>query len=139
MPALKRLVEDVKAAAKKRGYLRGLDGRRLHVRSEHSALNTLLQSAGALIMKEATVIQWRDLHERGDLVLPKFPAHEPTDVDLWQAAHVHDEYQLVVKEDLADEIGPLAVNAIVKAGQSFNFRCPLDGEYQVGRNWAETH
>ena len=35
----------------KRRYLIGLDGRILHVRSLHSALNLLLQSAGALICK----------------------------------------------------------------------------------------
>jgi len=31
------------------------------------------------------------------------------------------------------------VNAIRKAGDYFGFRCPLDGEYKVGNNWAETH
>jgi DNA polymerase I-like protein with 3'-5' exonuclease and polymerase domains len=139
MPALKRLVEDVKAAVKKRGYLVGLDGRHLHVRSEHSALNTLLQSAGALIMKEATVILWRDLEDRGDLVLPQYPALAPYDVDVWQAAHVHDEYQTIAREHLAHVVGETAVNAIRKAGESFNFRCPLDGEYKIGSNWAETH
>lgn len=36
----------------KRHYLKGLDGRRLHVRSLHSALNLLLQSAGALVCKK---------------------------------------------------------------------------------------
>ncbi len=138
MPALKRLVDDVKAAAKKRGYLIGLDGRHLHVRSEHSALNTLLQSAGALIMKEATVILWRDL-EAQPYVLPKFPALNPYEVDVWQAAHVHDEYQLIARESIAHEVGGFAVNAIRQAGESFNFRCPLDGEYKIGTNWAETH
>lgn len=139
MPALKRLVDDVKAAAKKRGYLVGLDGRHLHVRSEHSALNTLLQSAGALVMKEATVVLWRDLEARGDLVLPQYPALNPYEVDVWQAAHVHDEYQLIAREHLAHEVGEVAVGAIRQAGESFNFRCPLDGEYKIGANWAETH
>ena len=36
----------------KRKYLRGLDGRPLRVRSLHSALNTLLQAAGASICKQ---------------------------------------------------------------------------------------
>lgn len=139
MPALKRLVDDVKAAAKKRGYLIGLDGRHLHVRSEHSALNTLLQSAGALVMKEATVVLWRDLEARGDLVLPQYPALNPYEVDVWQAAHVHDEYQLIAREHLAHEVGEVAVGALRQAGESFNFRCPLDGEYKIGANWAETH
>src|SRR5690606_28269302 len=64
-PALKRLREDVAAAVKKRGYLIGIDGRKLHVRSEHAALNTLLQSAGALLVKQATVNLYRELSRRG--------------------------------------------------------------------------
>lgn len=55
-PALKQLIEDVQSVAKKRGYLIGVDGRRLNIRSSHAALNTLLQSAGAVLMKFATVV-----------------------------------------------------------------------------------
>ena len=56
IPALRRLTEDVQSVAQKRGYLLGIDGRRLNIRSSHAALNTLLQSAGAVLMKYATVI-----------------------------------------------------------------------------------
>lgn len=41
----------------KRRWIRGLDGRRVHVRSPHAALNTLLQSAGGLICKK-WIIEW---------------------------------------------------------------------------------
>jgi hypothetical protein len=61
-PAIKMLREAVKNTLVveyhgkikewKRKYLRGLDGRHLHVRSLHSALNLLLQSCGALICKK---------------------------------------------------------------------------------------
>jgi DNA polymerase I-like protein with 3'-5' exonuclease and polymerase domains len=97
----------------------------LKVRSKHSALNTLLQSAGAILVKQATVLAWRAFNKA------KIEAH--------QVAHVHDEIQFIVKEDNAEQIGQLTVEAIRKAGQVFKFRCPLDGEYRVGRNWAETH
>ena len=127
-PALKLLIEDVKATAKKRGYLKGLDGRHLHVRSEHSALNLLFQSAGALIMKQATIILWRDLEEAGYAGL------------VAQMAHIHDEFQLAVREEVSPGIiGEISVNAIRKAGEHFAFRCPLDGEYKTGRNWKECH
>src|SRR6202035_3062576 len=65
LPALGSLIEQVKLTAQTKGFLKGLDGRRLRVRSSHSALNTLLQSAGALIAKLATVIAYRKLHESG--------------------------------------------------------------------------
>ena len=130
IPALKQLVDSVKDTAKKKGYLRGIDGRSLKVRSQHSALNLLLQSAGAIVMKKATVILWDSL-----------TAHGYTQGrDIGQMAHIHDEFQLAVREGIAPEIiGAIAVDAIRRAGEYFNFRCPLDGEYKTGRNWAETH
>lgn len=54
-------------------------------------------------------------------------------------AHIHDEYQLLSRPDIADEIGQVGVQSIVQAGEHFRFRCPLDGEYKIGKNWAETH
>ena len=54
-------------------------------------------------------------------------------------AHVHDEMQLQVKNELADTIGKIAVQVIKDTQKDFNFRCPLNGEYKVGGNWAETH
>ena len=80
-------------------------------------------------MKKATVILWQDLEAQG----LSWPA------DFWQLAHVHDEYQLAAKPELVELIGRTGVKAITKAGEHFGFRCPLDGEYKIGRNWAETH
>ena len=54
-------------------------------------------------------------------------------------AHIHDEMQLQVREDLAVTVGELAVNAVKLAGHSYNLRCPLDAEYKIGNNWADTH
>jgi DNA polymerase I-like protein with 3'-5' exonuclease and polymerase domains len=130
-PALRELIHSVKAVASKRGYLLGLDKRRLHVRSEHSALNLLLQSAGALLMKKATAIFWEDVQAELGC---KFGA------EVAQMAHIHDEFQLAVRNDIDREvIGALAIRSIKRAGEYFSFRCPLDGEYKTGANWAETH
>jgi len=129
IPALKMLQEGVKAAAAKRHWLRGLDGRRLPVRSQHSALNTLLQGAGAVVMKQATVNQWTMLEDNAFI-----------EGDHWfQELNVHDENQLYVRKGLEDEIGPICIQAIVAAGEHFKLRIPLDGEYKSGANWAETH
>lgn len=128
-PALKRLREDVASAVKKRGYLRGIDGRKLHIRSEHAALNTLLQSAGALLVKQATINLYQELSSRG-FVWGK---------DWAMVAHVHDEYQLQVREELVEEVSEVAVWSFQEAGRQFNWRCPLDGEAQVGNSWAECH
>lgn len=126
LPALANLIERVQQASK-RGYLVGLDGRRLKVRSEHSALNVLLQSAGALICKQWMVEFDKALKDKG------------LSESCQQVAWVHDEIQLETKEDMADEIGKLAVESIKRAGEHFGIRCELDGEYNIGDNWAETH
>ena len=34
---------------------------------------------------------------------------------------------------------PNLQKAVKKAGESFELRCPLDAEYKIGNNWAETH
>ncbi len=129
LPALEKLVRGVKKRAAEKGYLIGLDGRKLHIRSDHAALNTLLQSAGALVMKKALVILDADLQAAG--LVPG--------VHYEFLANVHDEWQIEVDEDKAEFVGKTAQAAIRKAGDHFGFRCPLDGEFKIGRNWAETH
>ncbi len=116
-------------AVEAKGYLVGLDGRHLPIRSSHAALNTLLQSSGALIMKQATILLYKYLEMRGWAFGREYAL----------VGHIHDEVQLEVKEELAEAVGLTAVKAIQDAGRSFSFRCPLDGEYKVGDNWAETH
>ena len=123
-PSLESLRERIIRAAG-RGYLTGLDGRRLRVRSEHAALNTLLQAAGAIVMKKALVIlddyaqQWKLNY--------KF------------IGNVHDEVQSEVAKEQAEKFGWLAVECLKASGVHFKLRCPLDGEYKVGTTWAETH
>lgn len=127
LPALGKLVEAVKDAAK-RGYLKGLDGRKLHVRAEHSALNTLLQSGGALVMKKALVLLDDVLNAlRAKGVMAAF------------VANIHDEWQIEVTPEYADEVGKLAADAIKAAGEYFKLLCPLAGSFSVGTNWKETH
>jgi DNA polymerase I-like protein with 3'-5' exonuclease and polymerase domains len=123
-PALESLRERVTRASQ-RGYLRGLDGRRLRVRSEHAALNTLLQAAGAIVMKKALVIL-EDYAQQWKLNY-KF------------IGNIHDEVQSEVAADQAQKFGWLAVECLKAAGVEYNLRCPLDGEYKVGTTWAETH
>jgi DNA polymerase I-like protein with 3'-5' exonuclease and polymerase domains len=127
-PALKKLREQVEAAAA-RGYLIGLDGRHLHIRSTHSALNTLLQSAGALISKVAMILAYRNLSARGY----RFGK------DYAFVAHIHDEIQTECRPAIAEEVGQIVVQAMRDAGEFFGFKCPIDGEFKIGSNWKETH
>lgn len=123
-PSLKTLRTKVERLAAS-GFLTGLDERQLYVRSAHAALNTLLQSAGAIVMKQALII----LDEKFKKF--KIKAHF--------VANVHDEWQMEVAQEDADRAGKMAVEAITEAGTTLGLRCPLTGEYKVGLNWAETH
>jgi len=123
-PALRFLRERVSLASR-RGYLVGLDGRRIWVRSEHSALNTLLQGAGAIIMKKALVLLDNYAILKG--------------IDYKIIGNIHDEIQTEVLDKDAKIFGEIAVKAIQEAGKEFNLKCPLDGEYKIGASWNETH
>ena len=124
LPSFKTLTGRVQREAKS-GFVRGLDGRKLTVRSEHAALNTLLQGAGAIVMKKALVLLDKDLKDKN--LRAKF------------VANVHDEWQIECHEEDAAATGEAGIKAIIKAGAELQLNCPLDGEYNVGANWAETH
>lgn len=127
-PALGELQKAVQKKVKQ-GFLLSLDGRKIRIRGSHSALNSLLQSAGAVVMKKALVIAYETFLARG-----------------WQwgrefafVLNVHDEFQIETEEALAEEIGAIAADAIRQAGEHFGLRCPLAGSQDSGPNWASTH
>ena len=131
-PQLNKLINKAKRAARERGYLIGLDGRRIWLRRdergrvlEHKALNTLLQCAGAVVMKKSMTLLDQWAREEG-LVFKKV-------IDM------HDEGQAEVWEPHAERYAELAVKSIVEAGKHFNLNVPLDGEAKIDNNWAGTH
>lgn len=129
IPALAQLTAWCKQCASERGFIPLLDGRRAPCRSAHSALNVLLQGNGAVTMKVAMAILARKLEDDGILW---------TDCAwmLWP----HDEFQFEAKDEkLAHHVGKSIVDSIVEAGVRLKLKCPLDGEYKVGKNWADCH
>lgn len=124
-PKLKALREKVSRIFNEKAWLPGLDGRKLLVRSEHSALNTLLQGAGAIVMKQAVVLLSNRLKK--EKIEHKF------------CANVHDEWQIETKAETAELVGQYGVWAIEEAGKVLKMRCPLTGEYRTGLTWKDTH
>lgn len=120
-PGLEDLKFKVTTGASK-GYLNGLDNRRVPVRSEHAALNTLLQSAGAIICKRWVV----ELHK----LLPKGARF---------ACWVHDELQIICKPEDAEMIGNLSKRVAHEVAEHYKLKCPLDTEFKIGESWASTH
>jgi len=123
-PKLRDLLEKVKRIATK-GYVPSLTGGRIQVRSEHSALNTLLQGAGASIAKQWCVTAHQNLRRAS------IPAQ--------QVAIVHDEIQIEVPEQYAEQVAEIMVASAAEAGEILGFRVPVDAEAKIGLNWYETH
>jgi DNA polymerase I-like protein with 3'-5' exonuclease and polymerase domains len=128
IPAIKRLVDAVGEQYKKTKTLKALDGNPYHIRSAHSALNTLLQGAGALVMKYYLIAL--------DEMLQKSytPGKEYEFV-----LNVHDEVQIECDENIAQDVATIAQDAFDVVTKLLNFRIPLRGSAAIGDNWSATH
>lgn len=124
MPALKRVRDSVTKAANK-GMIKGIDGRLLHIRSPHSALNTLIQGAGAVVCKVWLINMIKRIRRTG--------------VDAKLVASIHDEYQFEVLNKDVKRFGQLTKDAMKDTEKQLHMKCPLDNEWKVGRTWAQTH
>ena len=124
MPKLKSLRDKIERMSAQ-GTIPGLDGRRLNIRSAHSAVNTLLQGAGAIVSKQWLVEVRKTLRRR------KIPYR--------LVAWVHDEIQIETSKADAEVVGQICVEAARIAGVVLKTRCPMDAEYHVGTNWSESH
>jgi DNA polymerase I len=140
MPAFKKLLKVVKKAAKK-GYLKGLDGRHIPVRSEHAALNSLLQGAGAIICKSWITLAEQRLIAAGFKPSQGINQEWAKDADFVFMGWVHDEIQVAVRNpDHVAEISRIIIQAGREAGDCFkSWDCPLDVDVKVGTDWATCH
>lgn len=125
IPSYRTLVSDVKQKVKVSKGLRSLDGRYLYPRGQHMALNTLLQGAGAVVMKKACVLAYEMIQEAG--------------LDAYQVLHVHDEMQYICIEKDAEQLGTILEDSIRLAGEYFKLNLALKGVSKIGNNWGETH
>lgn len=123
-PSLAKLATKVQKLARK-GYLPGLDGRKVMVRSEHAALNSLLQSAGAIIAKEWIVLFTKEATKRK--------------IKYSLVACVHDEVVLECEKGRTEELKEIVIQAAAQAGESLGFRCPVAAEGRIGRSWYDVH
>ena len=124
MPALKNLRMWVSKEAAS-GTIPALDGRLLHIRSEHAALNTLLQGAGAIVCK-----QWL-VHIMERVIKTK--------LDVKLVASIHDEYQFEVAIPDIERFCRITKEAMTQTTKTLKMKCELDCDYKVGKTWAETH
>ena len=126
VPAFKRLREEVRRAAK-RGYIFGLDRRKLYIRSEHKALSQLLQSAGAVLCKQWLYLVYKQIKQQ-------------LNNDAYIVGWIHDEIQIACKsEGVAERVGQISKEMGLLAGNTYNLQIPLESEYSLGSTWHQTH
>jgi DNA polymerase I-like protein with 3'-5' exonuclease and polymerase domains len=130
LPALNEAMKKVKTEAA-RGFITGLDGRKIKVRSEHSALNTRLQSDAAIIAKRWVCLTRQNAGATG--------ANCGWDGDFVMMAFVHDEIQMAAHPLFAKELAQICKDAAKTAGEEFGFRCPVDADAKLGYSWAQCH
>lgn len=106
-------------------FIKGVDGRKIWVRSEHSIVNAYFQSTGSITVKVAVLFLDKWLRKRG--------------MKSQQVIIMHDETQVETDETEVEVLSELTEKAFVKAGQYLNLRVPIEGDVKVGHNWEETH
>jgi len=124
IPGLKELLEGVRKASA-RGYVLGLDKRKILVDKEHKALNYLLQGSAAIIAKKWMVITHDHIKEM--------------DLRCHQLAFIHDELQYESDPEHVDDLKSLLVLSAAEAGEYYNMRIPVAAEAKDGLTWADTH
>ena len=125
VPCLQEYIDELTSFTRQHGYYVGLDGRRIEVKSAHHALSCVLQGDESTIMKKA-MVYWRSSLRQ---------ANWNYKLVNW----VHDEWQTECTVGSADIVGKAQVASIVAAGEYYNFKAPLDGEYKIGTTWQDTH
>ena len=124
LPDLKELRTRIQQEAES-GKVKGLDGRYLKIRSEHAALNTLLQGAGAIVCKKWLIHIIKKINMSG--------------LDARLVASIHDEYQFEVLNKDVNRFCTITKEAIDLTTRTLNMKCKLDCDYKVGKTWAMTH
>jgi DNA polymerase I len=130
VPALKELKERIESQIAHNDHLVGLDRRILYCRSAFKGLNVLLQSAGAILMKQVVI----NIHDNIESALSL-----PHGAEWEQVLMIHDEVQLVCSPKYTEQIRAQALAAFPQAQQFFGFLCDIEGDSRVGSNWSQTH
>lgn len=130
LPALNKVIRDVQRQANRK-FIVGIDGRRLFVRSKHAALNTDLQGMGA------TIANWWLIFIEDMLIEAGY--EYGWNADYVFCAWVHDEVQIAARDEIADDIRRICIEAAKLCGEYLKFALPVEASAVTGFNWMMTH
>ncbi|MBP98976.1 hypothetical protein CMK18_23750 [Candidatus Poribacteria bacterium] len=124
IPGLKELLEGVHKASE-RGYVLGLDKRKILVDKKHKSLNYLLQGSAAIVAKRWMVLTHDHIKKM--------------DLHCHQLAFIHDELQFESKPEHVNDLKSILVLSALETGEYYNMRIPVEAEAKHGSTWADTH
>ena len=141
-PGVKRFMDDTKAAAKERGYVETLFGRRLYLPNinsknqglrqyaERTAINAPLQGTAADLIKAAMI----DLHA--------YLSHQAPAVKM--IMQVHDELVFEAPAEQMNALAPDLARRMVRvlhegAHRPAPLAVPLVADFGIGDNWESAH
>lgn len=116
------LVKELQKRVRQSGNLYPFRERRVGIRSPHSALNTLLQTSGAICMKYFTVYLVEELGNRAIL-----------------SGHIHDEVQSSILVQDKQAFSDAVRLAGERTTEHLGVAIPLTFSAKFGTNWADTH
>jgi DNA polymerase I-like protein with 3'-5' exonuclease and polymerase domains len=128
-PGLRELRANLSTEHRRRGWVTGLDGRRIPTGADYKALNRIVTASEAVICKRWLVDVHAQLHSR---------FRYGPDGDVYIALWIHDEIVVCCRPAIAEQVGEVLIRHARKAGESYGFRLPLDAEFKIGRDWAGT-
>ncbi|MGF1462368.1 MAG: DNA polymerase I [Maricaulaceae bacterium] len=137
-PGIKAYMEDTKAAAREKGYVETIFGRRIHCPdikakapanrafAERQAINAPIQGSAADVIRRAMIRMPEALKAEG--------------LAARMLLQVHDELVFEAPEAEADAVCTLAADVMVKAPLPANaISVPLVVDAKAGQTWGEAH
>jgi DNA polymerase-1 len=125
VPGLPRLISRLQNEVERSGRITLCDGSKVLVSSPHMVIPYLLQGDESRIMKQASIYLDEEIRR-----------HK---IDANKVGDIHDEWQFVVLTEQLELFIQLALSVFPRAGESFDYRVPIEGDAKVGKTWAETH
>ena len=133
-PAVRKYMDSTREAAKSKGYVETLYGRRLYLpeintgnamrrqAAERAAINAPVQGTAADIMKKAMLTVHLELKKSKS--------------DAKMVLQVHDELVIESPQEESKEISNLLLTSMSKAA---NLIVPLEVDIGIGSNWDQAH
>lgn len=110
------------------GWIKGLDGAPIFIKSEHAALVYAVQADEAIYMSAAYNLVHRNLEQRfkwGDDYL----------IVCWY----HDEVTVECRDEIKEEVASLIEKAFTMASNFYKLSVPQIGTAAIGRTWLDVH